>query len=369
MLSPTLFPHPAAAVNPLTTVNPLAHLAHPLRVLVVILNYRTADLTIDCLTSLVPEVAHHPEIHVVVADNASGDDSLLRIEAAITEHGWNWVTLLPLDRNGGFAFGNNVPLRWALESPHPPDYFLLLNPDTIVRSGAIVLLIEFLQTHPEVGIVGSRLEDPDGTPQCSAFRFHSLWGEVESTLRFGPISRLLHQYQVPLLPITDQPHRVDWVSGASLMIRRQVLDQVGLMDENYFMYYEETDFCLMAQQAGWPCWYVPQSRVVHLVGQSSGVNDGSQVKRRLPGYLWESRRRYFVKHCGIAQTLLIDLFWVIALLLWRLNCVVRRLPDIDPPRYLLDFLDHSLLNVSLRSVTERLFGGFGRWFSRRERLS
>jgi N-acetylglucosaminyl-diphospho-decaprenol L-rhamnosyltransferase len=344
-------------------VNPLAHLAHPLQTLVVVLNYRTAGLTIDCLTSLLPEVAHHPEMHVVVADNASGDDSLPRIEAAIAAHGWDWVTLLPLDRNGGFAFGNNVPLRWALELPHPPDYFLLLNPDTIVRSGAVALLVEFLQTHPEVGIVGSRLEDPDGTPQYSAFRFHSLWGEVESTLRLGPISRLLHQYRVPLAPIADQPHLVDWVSGASFMIRRQVLEHVGFMDEHYFMYYEETDFCLIAQQAGWPCWYVPQSRVVHLVGQSSGVNDGNPVKRRLPGYLWESRRRYFVKHCGVAQTLLIDLLWVISLLLWRLSRVVRRLPNPDPPRYLLDFLDHSLLKVSFDNVKGRLLSGLGSWFS------
>jgi GT2 family glycosyltransferase len=337
--------------------NPLAHLPQPLQLLVVILNYRTAGLTIDCLASLVPEVNQMPGLRVVVADNNSGDNSLASIGAAIATHGWDWVTLLPLERNGGFAFGNNAPLRWSLALEQPPDFFLLLNPDTLVHPGAITSLLEFMQTHAEVGIAGSRLEDPDGTAQCSAFRFHGLWSEVESSLRFGPISQLLNQFKVPL-PIADQPCAVGWVAGASMIIRRQVLEQVGLMDEQYFMYYEETDFCLLAKQSGWPCWYVPQSRVVHLVGQSSGVNDGSPVKRRLPAYVLESRRRYFLKHLGAAQTLLIDLLWVIALLLWRLNCALRRKPNSDPPQLLRDFLRHSFLIVSLQQFRNRLSNYF-----------
>jgi N-acetylglucosaminyl-diphospho-decaprenol L-rhamnosyltransferase len=179
---------------------------------------------------------------------------------------------------------------------------------------------------------------------------------VESTLRFGPVSRLLDNYKVAL-PIADQPCPADWVAGASLMIRRQVVEQVGLMDEDYFMYYEETDFCLAARQGGWPCWYVPQSRVVHLVGQSSGVNSGATVKRRLPSYVLESRRRYFLKHMGWFQTLVIDFLWVISLLLWRVNCWLRRHPNNDPPQLLADFLDHSLLKVGLAQWRERLWPG------------
>src|SRR5688572_15821310 len=133
-----------------------------MRLLIVIVNYRTASLTIDCLRSLAPEMADLPAARVVVTDNASGDDSVARLESAIRDNLWNWwCELMPLPRNGGFAYGNNEGIRPALESKHPPQYVLLLNPDTVIRPGAIRALIEFMDARPNVGIAGSRLEDPD----------------------------------------------------------------------------------------------------------------------------------------------------------------------------------------------------------------
>ncbi|HAA31973.1 MAG TPA: glycosyl transferase family 2, partial [Cyanobacteria bacterium UBA8553] len=115
----------------------------------------------------------------------------------IETEGWSdSVSLMPLDRNGGYAFGNNAPIRAALQSPAPPPYFLLLNPDTIVRPGAIKALVDFMNSHPDVGIAGSRLEDPDGTPQCSAFRFHTVLSELDSGLRLGAVSKLLTNWVV-----------------------------------------------------------------------------------------------------------------------------------------------------------------------------
>ncbi|WP_445244288.1 glycosyltransferase family 2 protein [Microcoleus sp. OTE_8_concoct_300] len=315
---------------------------HPYPLLVVIVNYRTSSLTIDCLRSLVSEVQSLPGMRVAVADNASGDSSTEQIPAAIASEGWSeWASFVPLDRNGGFAFGNNALIRPVLQSPNPPPYFLLLNPDTIVRPGALKALVDFMETHPDAGIAGSRLEDPDGTPQESAFRFHTLASEFDFGWRLGPLSKLLKNWAaVP--PLSQEICQTDWVAGASMIVRREVFEKIGLMDEAYFMYCEEMDFCLQANKAGWSCWYVPESRVVHLVGQSSGVTDTKAAPKRMPTYWFDSRRRYFIKNYGFLYTALTDVCWASGFAAWRVRRAVQGKPDRDPPNYLKDFLLNSV---------------------------
>jgi hypothetical protein len=318
-------------------------LNNPIPLLVVIVNYRTPALTIDSLRSLVGEVQSLPGTRVVVTDNKSGDGSVEQIKNAIETEGWGeWATLMPLDLNGGFAYGNNAAIRPALQSTNPPPYVLLLNPDTVVRPDALKTLVDFMNEHPDVGIAGSRLEDPDGTPQRSAFRFHTVFSELDFGLRLGVVSKLLSKWVVAPPP-SDETHQTDWVAGASMIIRREVFDATGLMDEDYFMYYEEMDFCLQAKRAGWSCWYVPQSRVVHLVGQSSGVTDTKKPPKRLPQYLFDSRRRYFIKNYGWLYAALADHAWASTFVLWRMRRVIQRKPDTDPPKVFGDFLRNSVL--------------------------
>jgi N-acetylglucosaminyl-diphospho-decaprenol L-rhamnosyltransferase len=315
---------------------------HRQQLIIVILNYRTAALTIDCLRSLMAEVQSRSSTQVVVSDNDSQDGSVEQIGTAIVTEGWgDWVTLMPLEHNGGYAFGNNAVLRPALAVTNPPPYYLLLNPDTIVRPGAIQALVDFLANHPAIGIVGSRLEDPDGTPQISAFRFPSLWTELDFGLRIGLVTRLLSQWT--LAPaVVDQPCQTGWVAGASMLIRREVFEAIGLLDETYFMYFEEVDFCLQAKRAGWPCWYLPESRVVHLVGQSSGVTDTKRPPKRLPTYWFNSRRYYFLKNHGWFYTALTDAVFMLGLSLLSLRRVIQRKPNTDPPQLLSDFFLNSV---------------------------
>jgi GT2 family glycosyltransferase len=313
-----------------------------IRLLVVIVNYRTPSLTIDCLRSLVGEVRSLPGTQVVVTDNASGDQSVERIAATIETEGWNdWASLLPLKYNGGYAFGNNAAIAPALQSTNPPPYFLLLNPDTIVRPGALQILVDFMDEHPDVGIAGSRLEDPDGTPQCSAFRFHSVLSELDFGLRLGLVSKLLSKWDVAP-PVSSETCQTDWVAGASMIVRREVFELVGLIDEKYFMYFEEVDFCLRANKSGWSCWYVPQSQVVHFVGQSSGVTDTKRPPKRLPEYWFASRRRYFLKNHGWLYAALADAARIFGFALWRLRRVIQHKPDTDPPKLLSDLLLNSV---------------------------
>jgi N-acetylglucosaminyl-diphospho-decaprenol L-rhamnosyltransferase len=249
------------------------------KLLVVIVNYRVTHLAIDCLHSVVKEIASVPDTHVAICENGSGDDSAKIIQRAIDDNGWSsWCTLTALDVNLGFTGGNNAILRPALESPDTPQYFLLLNSDTIVRPNAFKALVDFMDNNPKVGIAGSRLEDPDGTPQRSAFRFQSPLGELEGSLKIGPVSRLLSRWIVAP-PVVDHAFETDWVAGASMIIRRETVEATGLLDEGYFTYFDDIDYCFNAKKRGWPSWYVPASRVVHLVGQSTGVNS---KPKRLP---------------------------------------------------------------------------------------
>jgi hypothetical protein len=127
-----------------------------------------------------------------------------------------------------------------------------------------------------------------------------------------------------------------------MMVRRQVFVDVGLMDERYFLYFEEVDFCLQASRRGWPCWYVPQSRIMHIAGQSTGLTRRDQVPPRTPSYWFESRRHYFRKNYGWWGTVAADFLYGVCFAAWRVRRALLRKPDIDPPHHLFDFWKHSI---------------------------
>jgi GT2 family glycosyltransferase len=322
----------------------MAATTHP-NVLIVIVNYRTAELTIACLRSLEGETATAGLgwVRVVVTDNASDDDSIARIVRAVGELGYSdWVKVQPLGRNGGFAAGNNAAIGPALESGDPPDYIWLLNPDTVVYPGALARLVEFLESRPEVGIAGSRLLKPDGTPEGSAFRFPSVLGELENGVRLGVLSKLLARWVVsPPAPATASP--CAWASGASLLVKRVVFEAIGLLDEDYFMYFEEVDFCLRARRAGWTCWYVPEAQVLHYAGSSSGVTGQNERLGGRPDYWFAARRYYFRKHLGPFRALLADLAWSLGFLSFRIRQTLQGRADHEPRHLLRDFLRYNFL--------------------------
>lgn len=311
---------------------------------IIIVNYQTAALTRDCLQSLADHVVGRHDVDVTVVDGASDDDSVAEIRQSIEHHRWqNWAAVMPLEVNGGFAFANNAAIGEVLaDKERRTDLVWLLNPDTVVREGALTKLIDYLDANPEMGLVGSRLEDPDATPQHSAFRFPTLASEIDDGLRLRIVSNLLGRWVVAP-PIADTAIRTDWVAGASMLIRREVFEAVGLLDDGYFMYYEETDFCRQATLAGWRCGYEPQSRVVHLVGQASGVTVRNKVPKRRPRYWFDSRRRYFVKNHGACYAAIVDVAWALSYATWCIRAKLQRKANCDPPRLLTDFMRNSIL--------------------------
>ncbi len=328
------------------------------RTLVVIVNYKVGALVVDCIRSLERQARgangeHHADVTVV--DNDSKDGSAMLIRDAIAANGWGaWVRLIESSVNGGFAYGNNTALRDASARGVVYDHVWLLNPDTVVRPGALQALTDFLDANPRAGMVGSSIEDDDqGTRWPYAFRFPSAPAEFESTIRIGPISKLLDRWVVALR-MGDEPAQAQWLSGCSIMVRGKVFDAIGLMDEQFFLYYEEVDFCRRAVMTGWECWYVPASRVYHISGRSTGISGEGASKRRIPAYWYESRRRYFVKHHGRGYTVLADVGWLVGMAIGRARHRIQGKPDEDPPHYVKDFVRHSAIFHAGIPVNDRL---------------
>ena len=293
-------------------------------VAIVTVNFRTGRLVGKSLEAVERERRRFGgEICIYVVDNNSGDDSVSFLSGFIESKGWgDWIYLRPHATNAGFAAGNNIALREILSSPNAPDYIYFLNPDARTRPRAISIMTEFLGTTPRVAIVGTRLEEPDGSLSRAAFRFPTAISEFLRGAQVGALDRLLHQWVVAPAPQTVA-HRTEWVSGASFMVRRQVFEKIGLLDEGYFLYFEEVDFMKSAAAHGLEVWYHPDARVVHDAGSSTQIKDMRAKSGVLPLYWYDSLRRYFLKHHGRAGTLIAVASWFAGRVVFSVAGLIR----------------------------------------------
>ena len=308
-------------------------------VLCVILNWRSAEMTFRAVQAAHEAMQGIPGA-INVVDNDSGDGSFEQLSQAVAARDWGAVSVrvMQAGRNGGFGAGNNFGIRAGMPQGHPPaDYVYIQNSDAFPEPDAIRALLDHLETHPATGFAGSFIFGEDGTPHRTAFRFPSVAGEFEAALRFGPVSRWLSDHIVAMdIPVATT--RVDWLAGASVMMRASVLERIGLFDETFFLYFEETDLCLRAARAGWPTDYVPASRVMHIGSASTGMKEWS----RIPRFWLDSRRHFFVKNHGRAGFAAATAAHVAGGLLWRLRLVFQRKDRGDPPHFLRDLIRHSL---------------------------
>ncbi len=250
----------------------------------IIVNWNTCALLADCLRSVAAN-SDGLSVRTIVVDNASADGSALMVRTSFPD-----VTLLALSENLGFVGGNN---RAYAQVGADARYVLLLNPDAALRPGSLQTLIAWMDAHPDVGACGPLTLNTDGTLQPSWTRFPTVWGEMH-----GRHDRHLGTRVPPLdaqtLRGVPGAARVDWVSGACLLVRNAALiNDLGgvLFDPAFQMYSEETDLCYRLSRAGWPTFFVPQAEVVHHYGQSS-----RQAPLRTFRLLYRSKLLFFRKH-------------------------------------------------------------------------
>ena len=274
-----------------------------MKLAIIVLNYRTPQLVIDCLRSFEPEIVAGRDC-VVVVDNCSGDDSAEIIQNTISAENWSWAQLIVSPANNGFSAGNNL----GIQSVSAESYFLV-NSDTLARPGVLNTLHQALEDNPAAGLISPRLEWPDGRGQISCFRHISPISEFLEAAKTGPISKLLKKHEVAI-ELQSQPLKPEWTSFASVIVRRAVIDKVGYMDEGYFMYFEDVDYCRRARVAGWEILHVPDARMVHLRGGTSEVKAAAKALARRPVYFYKARSRYFARFYGGPKGLwLTNLFW------------------------------------------------------------
>jgi len=297
----------------------------------VIVSFNTRDLLDACLTALAVDLARAGfaagAAEVWVVDNASTDGSAPMVAARHPD-----VRLLALADNAGFTAANNEVLRrWAggnevvrqvagdnevvrqvagdprdpagdVAPARAPDWVLLLNPDTEVQPGAIARLIAALEAVPDAAVAGPSLAYTDGRFQHGAFRFPGL---IQTALDLFPRPRLMDSTfngrYPPAVYSRGRPFPVDFVLGACMLVRGAALRRVGALDEGFFMYCEEVDWCRRFRAAGWRTLCVPAAVVVHHAGAST-----RQFRGPMFATLWRSRRRYFAKHAAPAKRLVLE---------------------------------------------------------------
>jgi len=310
----------------------------------VILNYKTPEMT---LKSAEAALAAMDGIAggITIVDNDSRDGSYEMLSREVASRGWDRetrVTVIASGHNGGFGAGNNVGIRAGLPGGVKPDYVYILNSDAFPGPDTIRILLDYLEAQAHAGFAGSYIHGEGGVEDwhCTIFRFPSIWSEIESAIKFGPVTRLLKKHVVPM-DLPNEPTEVGWTAGASLMMRTSVLDQIGLFDETFFLYFEETDLCLRAKRAGWPTVYVPESKITHI----GSVSTGLKTWVRVPGYWFDSRLYYYTKNHGALYAGLATTAFVLCRSLYRLRRIIERKPHGDAERFLRDMMSHAIGRV------------------------
>ncbi|MEM1429769.1 MAG: glycosyltransferase family 2 protein [Pseudomonadota bacterium] len=267
-----------------------------------ILNYRTADLTRACLDSVMADIGG-VDAEVIVVDNASGDGSAEAVEAWIAAHPGAPVRLIRSAENGGFSAGHNQAIAASTA-----EYVLILNSDAEVRAGCLAALLDRADRQPRAASVSARLEGADEVPETSCFRDPTGLSELLRGAQIGALTRLLRRWEVPLGPAPD-PARIQWTAFACALLRREALDALGPMDEGYFLYFEDVEFCRRARLAGWEVAHEPRARALHHMGGSTQVTAQGAAQRRRPAYYYAARSRFFAQAYGRWGLWVANLSW------------------------------------------------------------
>jgi GT2 family glycosyltransferase len=258
---------------------------------IIIVNWNSEELLGKCLKAVF-ESTEGLDIEVIVVDNASSDSSVEMIDSVFPA-----VKVIQLGENLGFARANNI----GLKDSHG-EFILLLNPDAFLHNNAVEIMVKHMQTHPRVGACGPRLLYEDGQIQRSCSSFPTLRTELWQALwldKLFPRSRVFGEYQMTYWDLDDL-REVDCVMGACMLIRRDALGELGLLDERFFMYSEEVDLCFRMKQSGWKVIFVPMASATHIWrGSAQGVPHERTFLR-----LYGSRVKFFRKHYGKTVTLI-----------------------------------------------------------------
>lgn len=290
----------------------------PFDVVVSIINFRTGGMTLECVRSVLEDMAGLNGL-VVVVDNFSDDGSAEQIE--------NWIAAQPPETpvrlvrsavNSGFSAGHNQGMAAA-----EAEFYLLLNSDALLQPGLLRTLLAAARAEPRCGLFSPVIEYGDGTVQDSTFRFPSPAGELVRAARSSVVTRLFKHREVSLGP-DPAPEDIEWASFACILLRGSMVRGIGPMDEGYFLYYEDVEYCLRARRAGWRIRQVREARAVHIRGGSGPVVSLFEERARLPRYYYSSRTRFLYQAHGLSGVISANLLWYLGRVIKHLTRLLGR---------------------------------------------
>lgn len=305
-----------------------------LKVAVVVVNYNAAELARAAVDSVLARTHNGHQVHVYLVDNASTDDSTILLDAARTPEWQRHVTFLAETTNHGFGRGNNLAFEAMAASA--PDMVFLLNPDASLQNEALAILAEFLRDTPDVAVAGAQIVQPGSGPVAAAFRFPTAMNEFAGATGFGPIMRAFARWRLPL-PADLPAGPVDWIAGAAVMLRYDVVRDMGGFDSRFFLYYEEVELMRRIKNAGWQIWYQPAALVSHVEGASTNVKSNVTTRKRKPAYWYDSWQYYFRKTHGRSGALLAAFAWLSGATINHVISVLRGRPPSRPLNFFSDF--------------------------------
>jgi GT2 family glycosyltransferase len=280
---------------------------------IVIINFRTPAVTLDCLASLAPQIADVTGTRVILVDNASGDDSVPQLREAISSRGWDrWIHFIESQTNRGFAGGNNFALAEIKKLNPQPKYVLLLNSDTIVPLGVLKYCVGQMDADNGVGVMSCMLRNPDQSLQNTARKLPTPARMAATSLGlpwFFPLAFAWADIEDPEWDRQSAARDVEWVGGAFMLIRRETIDRIGMLDERFFFYGEDAEFCHRASKNDFRVRYDPAVSIVHLAGASS--DSGKIASGKKQAMMWQARYLLQRRCYGIAAEYLlraVDIF-------------------------------------------------------------
>lgn len=277
----------------------------PHDIVISIINFRTADLTVQCVTSVLADL-EGIDGHIVIVDNFSEDGSAEQIADWIaTQPEGTPVQLVCSPTNTGFSGGHNQGIQAA-----EADFYLVLNSDAVLHPGFLRQILQTARANPTAGFVAPLIEYDDGGIQDSCFRFHSPRSELIRAARSSIVTRLFKRYEVSLGPDPD-PAEIRWASFACILLNGRMVHDIGPMDEGYFLYFEDVEYCLRAHRAGWGILQDRAARAIHFRGGSGPVKALYKERARLPRYYYSSRTRFLYQAHGWVGLISANLLWYV----------------------------------------------------------
>jgi len=256
---------------------------------IIILSYNTSELTLRCIESIEETTLDKKEFEVIVVDNASTDPTVSDVKKRFP-----WVRIIQNETNIGFSAGNNVGLRKA-----EGKYILLLNSDTKVNPQSLSIMLDFMEKHLHAGVATCKLVLSDGSMDPACHRgFPTPWASMSYMVgleRLFPALKLFGQYHQGYKDMS-LPHEIDCPSGAFFLIRREVIEKVGLLDEDYFMYGEDIDWAYRIKEKGWEIWFNPTTSIIHYKKRSGRTHKDREIKRTIDRHFYETMKLFYKKH-------------------------------------------------------------------------